>query len=69
MRADRRCLLQRLAFNESRYFSWDNFPANTMAYDGLSYRYHVYDGTLTGYKYQLNFLAFGFEILHCNAIE
>ncbi len=32
-RADRRPLLQRLAFSESCYFSWDNFPANTMAYD------------------------------------
>jgi hypothetical protein len=29
----------------------------------------VYDGTLTGYEYQLNFLAFGLEILRCNAIE
>ena len=30
---DRRRLLQRLAFSESRHFSWDMFPANTMAYD------------------------------------
>jgi hypothetical protein len=35
MRADRRCLLQQLAFSESRHFSWDNFLANTMAYDSL----------------------------------
>jgi hypothetical protein len=28
-----RCLLQRLAFSELRHFSWDLFPANTMAYD------------------------------------
>jgi hypothetical protein len=32
-RADRRCLLQRLAFSKLHHFSWDNFPANTMAYD------------------------------------
>jgi len=30
---DRRRLLQRLAFSESRHFSWDMLPANTMAYD------------------------------------
>jgi hypothetical protein len=34
-RADRRCLLQQLVFSESHHFSWDNFPANTMAYDTL----------------------------------
>ncbi len=33
MRADRRHLLQRLAFSELRHFSWDNFPTNTIAYD------------------------------------
>ena len=33
MRTDRRRLLQRLAFSESRHFSWDKDPANTMAYD------------------------------------
>ncbi len=32
-RADRRCLLQQLAFSKLRHFSLDNFPANTMAYD------------------------------------
>ncbi len=32
-RADRRRLLQQLAFSELCHFSWDNFPANTMAYD------------------------------------
>ncbi len=32
-RTDRRRLLQRLAFSKSRHFSWDKFPANTMAYD------------------------------------
>jgi hypothetical protein len=32
-RADRRCLLQRLAFSKLCHFSWDNFPTNTMAYD------------------------------------
>ncbi len=32
-RADCCCLLQQLAFRKSRHFSWDNFPANTMAYD------------------------------------
>ena len=32
---DRHRLLQRLAFSESRNFSWDNDPANTMAYDTL----------------------------------
>ncbi len=32
-RADRRRLLQRLAFSKSPHLSWDNFPANTMAYD------------------------------------
>jgi hypothetical protein len=30
---DRRNLLQQLAFSELRHFSWDMFPANTMAYD------------------------------------
>ena len=33
MTTDRRRLLQRLAFSESRHFSLDMFPANTMAYD------------------------------------
>jgi hypothetical protein len=33
MRANRRRLLQQLAFSKSRHFSWDNFPANSMAYD------------------------------------
>ncbi len=33
MSADRRRLLKRLAFNELRHFCWNNFPANTMAYD------------------------------------
>ncbi len=32
---DRRRLLQQLAFSESRHFSWDNYPANTMTYDTL----------------------------------
>ena len=32
-RTDRRRLLQQLAFSESRHFSWDKDPANTMAYD------------------------------------
>ncbi len=32
-RADRRRLLQQLAFSESHHFSWDNFPTNIMAYD------------------------------------
>ena len=32
-RTDRRRLLQQLEFSQSRHFSWDNFPANTMAYD------------------------------------
>ena len=32
---DRRRLLQRLAFSESRHFSWDMLPANTMAYDSV----------------------------------
>ena len=27
------CLLQQLAFSESRHFDWDIFPSNTMAYD------------------------------------
>jgi hypothetical protein len=27
------CLLQQLAFSESCHFSWDTFPANTMAYE------------------------------------
>ncbi len=30
-----RCLLLRQAFSESRHFSWDSDPANTMAYDSL----------------------------------
>jgi hypothetical protein len=33
MRVDHPCLLQRLAFSKLRHFSWDNFPANTVAYD------------------------------------
>ena len=33
MTTDCRRLLQRLAFSESCHFSWDMFPANTMAYD------------------------------------
>ncbi len=37
-RADRRCLLQRLAFSKLRHFSWDNFPTNTVAYDNLATR-------------------------------
>ncbi len=36
MTTDRRRLLQRLAFSESRHFSWDMLPANTMSYDNLS---------------------------------
>jgi hypothetical protein len=32
---DRRRLLQWLAFSELHHFSWDKFPANTMAYDTL----------------------------------
>jgi hypothetical protein len=32
-RADHRRLLQQLSFSELCHFSWDNFPANTMAYD------------------------------------
>jgi hypothetical protein len=32
---DRRRLLQGLAFSELHHFSWDMFPANTMAYDTL----------------------------------
>ena len=32
-RTDRRRLIQRIAFSESHHFSWDNFPANTMAYE------------------------------------
>ncbi len=39
-RADHRCLLQQLAFNKSRHFSWDNFPANNMAYDIESLTVH-----------------------------
>ena len=34
-RTDRRRLLQRLAFSESRHLSWDKDPANTMAYDKI----------------------------------
>ena len=32
-RTDCRRLLQCLAFSESRHFSWDKDPTNTMAYD------------------------------------
>ena len=42
-RTDRRRLLRRLDFSESRHFSWDVFPANIMARDANhqcpSYRY------------------------------
>ncbi len=39
-KADRRRLLQQLAFSKLRHFSWDDFTANTMAYDTM--------GTLSG---------------------
>ncbi len=35
MRGDCCRLLQQLAFSELHDFSWDNFPANTMAYDSV----------------------------------
>jgi hypothetical protein len=65
-RADRRCLLQQLAFSESRHFSWDNFPANTMAYDNgiqwCPFQYWHF-GTLVQYQYgHITLLVLAFNI-------
>ena len=35
-RTDRRRLLQRLAFSESRHLGWDKDPTNTIAYDSYA---------------------------------
>jgi hypothetical protein len=35
-RTDRRHLLQRLAFSESRHLGWDKDPTNTIAYDSYA---------------------------------
>jgi hypothetical protein len=81
-RADRHCLLQQLAFSESRHLSWDNFPANTMAYDssisqasGLgcailldSHRRHTCCATIDG-QLLYNFINKKLSILHYHSIS